>query len=113
VSTDIKAMIFSETGDTKMKSIKGFTMGLMLGLALALSSIAFAQNATQNDPNKKTESCCAMASCCCKGDSCPMKDGKDSSCCKGDKSAAKKDDCCGDSCNMKMKNMKGMKDKSK
>jgi len=94
-----------------MKSIKGFTMGLMLGLALALSSIAFAQNATQNDPNKKTESCCAMASCCCKGDSCPMKDGKDGSCCKGDKSAAKKDGgccCCGDSCNMK-----GMKDKQK
>jgi hypothetical protein len=89
-----------------MKSIKGFTMGLMLGLALALSSIAFAQEAGQADPNKKTESCCAMPSCCCKGDSCSMKDG---SCCKGDKSAAKKDGgCCGDSCKMK-----GMKDKPK
>jgi hypothetical protein len=89
-----------------MKSTKGLAISLMLGLALALSSVALAQNAGQNDASKKTESCCAMASCCCKGDSCSSKDG---SCCKSDKSAAKKDSCCdGDSCRMK-----GIKDKPK
>lgn len=89
-----------------MKSTKGLVISLMLGLALALSSVALAQNAGPNDGNKKTGSCCAMASRCCPGDSCSMKDG---SCCKSDKSAAKKDSCCdGDSCKMK-----GMKDKPK
>ena len=85
-----------------MTSIKKFATALTLGLALALSSAAFAQKTTPNTGDKK-ESCCAMPSCCCKDDSCPMKDGKDVSCCKGDKSAAGKDGgCCnGDSCNMK------------
>ena len=83
-----------------MKSIKGFTLGLFLGLSLAFSASSIAQNTTQGDANKK-ESCCAMASCCCKGDSCSMKDHKDGSCCKGDQSAGKKEACCGDSCDMK------------
>ena len=94
-----------------MTSIKKFTTALTLGLVLALSAAAFAQKATPGDGAKK-ESCCAMTSACCKGDSCAMNDGKEGterSCCKGDKSAAKKDGgCCGDSCNMK-----GMKHETK
>lgn len=79
-----------------MKNFKGFALGLVLGLGLAFSGIAFAQNATGTDQKKEGESCCAMMDCC-KGDSCDMKDQKDHSakhegCC-----------CCGDSCDMKMK----------
>jgi hypothetical protein len=86
-----------------MKSIKKFSTVLMLGLALALSTAAFSQNTGQSNNDKKG-SCCAMASCCGKGDSCSLKEG---TCCKGDKSADKKDGCCchSDSCDMK-----GMKD---
>ena len=57
-----------------MKNFKRLTAGLALGISLALSGIAFAQNAPQSDQKKEGESCCAMASCCCKGDSCSMKD---------------------------------------
>jgi len=76
-----------------MKSFKGFAMGLVLGIGLAVSGLAFAQNTT--DQKKEGESCCAMSSCCCK-DGCSMKDHKEhaashSGCC-----------CCGDSCDMKM-----------
>ena len=71
----------------------------MLGLGLALSSLGFAQTATSSEQKKEMESCCAMASGCCKGDSCDMKkhDAKDHS--------AKGGCCCcgGDSCDMKMK----------
>ena len=90
-----------------MKNFKGFALGLVLGIGLAVSSIGFAQNATQTvDQNKEAESCCAMASCCCKGDSCSMKDHA-----KKDHSMAdsSKHGCCccsGDSCNMQMKDMK-------
>ena len=80
-----------------MKNFKGFAMGLVLGLGLAVSGIAFAQNTT--DQKKEGESC-AMASCCCKGDSCSMKDHKD---------AAQHAGCCccgGDSCDMKAHDMK-------
>jgi hypothetical protein len=95
-----------------MTSIKKFTTSVTLGLVLALSAVAFAQNTSPGSGDKK-ESCCAMTSCCCRGDSCPMKEGKDAkdgvehSCSKGDKAADKKDGCCGDSCDMK--GMKGMK----
>jgi hypothetical protein len=90
-----------------MKNFKGFALGLVVGLALAISSIGFAQSATQNDQKQQAESCCAMTSCCCKGDSCSMKEhankeehmkthaAKDGGCC-----------CCGDSCDMKMHEMK-------
>lgn len=92
-----------------MTSIKKFTTTLMLGLALALTSAAFAQKAP-SDPNK-TESCCAMPSCCCKGDSCPMKEHKD----QAKKHSAKDGGCCcgGDSCDMKMKDMKEKEEKPK
>ena len=85
-----------------MKNLRGFALGLVLGVGIAFSGLAFAQNTT--DQTKKTESCCAMESCCCKGDSCPMK--KDGS----KNSSEKHEGCCGgDSCDMKMKDMK-MKD---
>lgn len=88
-----------------MKNLKGFAMGLVLGLGLALSSVGLAQNATQND-QKKAESCCAIASCCCKGDSCSMKEhaNKDHM-----KTHSAEEGCCccgGDSCDMKMHDMK-------
>jgi len=89
-----------------MKNFRGFALGLVLGLSIALAGIGFAQNSAQTDANKKMESCCCMAACC-GGDSCPMK--KD-----GAKNQSDKPECCccgGDSCNMKdMKNMKNMKD---
>jgi hypothetical protein len=104
----------------KMTSIKRLATALTLGLVLALSAVAFGQNGSAGNGDKK-ESCCAMTSCCCKGDSCSMKEGKEGkdgkagaehSCCKGDKSAAKKDGrCCGDSCDMK--DMKDMKPETK
>jgi hypothetical protein len=101
-----------------MTSIRKIMTAFFLGLVLALSTAAFAQNAMQGSNDKK-ESCCVMPDCCCNGDSCPMKNGKEGknskegkSCCsRGDKSADKKDDCCGDSCDMK--DMKSMKDKQK
>jgi hypothetical protein len=81
-----------------MKNVRGFSLGLVLGIGLAVSSMAFAQNATQGN-DKKSESCCAMASCC-KGDSCSMKDHKDH--------ATKHEGCCccgSDSCDLKAHDM--------
>jgi hypothetical protein len=79
-----------------MKNFKGFALGLVLGIGLAVSGIAFAQNTTTDQKNG--ESCCAAMPDCCKGDSCNMKDHKDGS--------SKHEGCCccgGDSCDMKMK----------
>ena len=81
--------------ENTMKNFKGFTMGLVLGIGLALSSVGFAQNATQTVDQTKE-----AASCCCKSDSCDMKMNHDA------KHHAAKDGCCccsGDSCDMKMK----------
>ena len=83
-----------------MKSFKGFALGLVLGLGLAISGIGFAQNTTQPDQKKEGESCCAMMAGCCKGDACDMKMKHDA------KTPAAKEGCCccgGDSCDMKMK----------
>lgn len=80
-----------------MKNIRGFALGVALGLAAALSTVGLAQNSTPKDQKPQTESCCAMESCCCcKGDSCSTKhDAKNHSSHEG---------CCsGDSCNLKMK----------
>lgn len=82
-----------------MKNLKGFALGLTVGLALALSSIAFAQTTTPIADQKTTvegASCCA-SSCCCKGDSCSMKKGETSK----DATASAHSGCCccdGDSC---------------
>ena len=100
--TDIEALISNRR--KKMKNIRGFALGLALGLVTAISTVGLAQETKPADQNKKTESCCAMESCC-KGDSCSMKDHakKDHS-----KEHSKHDGCCcnGDSCNMKMKDKK-------
>jgi hypothetical protein len=83
-----------------MKSFKGFALGLVLGLSLAVSGLAFAQNTTQTDQKKEGESCCATMKGCCGGDSCDMKTKHDA------KDPAAHEGCCccsGDSCDMKMK----------
>jgi len=85
-----------------MKNIKGFTLGLVLGLSIAVAGIAYAQTNTQSDPNKKAE-CCCVAMSCCSGESCAMmkKDGA-----KNHAASADKDSCCGccgDSCQMMKK----------
>lgn len=83
-----------------MKNFKGFALGLVMGLALAISSIGFAQTTTQTDTPKTKESCCAMSSCC--GGSCAMK--HDANQTAKDQSAHKGCCCCGgDSCETKMK----------
>lgn len=83
-----------------MKNLKGFALGLSLGLGLAISGLAFAQNTTATD-QKDAPSCCAkMKDSCCGGDSCDMKMKHDT------KNSMAHDGCCccgGDSCDMKMK----------
>lgn len=83
-----------------MKNIKGFTLGLVLGLSIAVAGIAYAQTNTQSDPNKKSECCCMAKESGGSGDSCAMmKDG-------AMKEGAKKSEghgcccCAGDSCEM-------------
>ena len=89
-----------------MKNFKGFALGLVLGLGLAFSGIAFAQNTSQTDQKKEMQSCCAMKhdakdhaaeGCCCCSDSCDMNMKHDA------KDATKDGYCCSDSCDMKMK----------
>ena len=82
-----------------MKNFKGFALGLVLGLGLAFSGLAFAQNTSQTDQKKATESCCATMPDCCKGESCDMKTKQDAK----DHAAEGCCCCCGDSCDMKMK----------
>lgn len=84
-----------------MNSIRGFALGLTLGLAAAIATVGVAQNAKPAGQDPKAESCCAMTSGCCSGDSCQMKDHA--------KSHSEKGGCCccgGDSCDMKMKDKK-------
>jgi hypothetical protein len=99
-----------------MKNIKKLTGGLVLSLGLLLSGVALAQNPPQTDQKKDGESCSAMASCCCKGDSCSMKEhaNKDHAKEHADKDKTHKEHsdkhgccCCGgDSCKMEMKDKK-------
>ena len=74
----------------------------VLGLTMAVASVAFAQNTTQSSTARKVDSSC----CSCCGDSCDMKT-KDK---KNHVTASDKDgccSCCGDSCDMKsMRDMK-------
>lgn len=89
-----------------MKNAKSFALGLMLAAVLAFSGASFAQDATRQTENKKSESCCAMESCCCKGGSCSMKHGEKHAQKEESKEHSHKDGCCccsGDSCQMKTK----------
>ncbi len=83
-----------------MKNFKGFALGLMLGLSLTVSGLAFAQNTTQPDQKKEAESCCATMKSCSGGNSCDLKMKHDA------KANMAHDGCCcdgADSCDMKMK----------
>ena len=92
-----------------MKSIRGFALGLVAGIALAIGTVGVAQTTKPADKSQKAESCCAM-SCCCQGDSCAMHSGQqhaqgqinhEGGCC-----------CCGgDSCDMQMKTKEEAKQK--
>jgi len=90
-----------------MKNVKSFALGFVLALGLAVAGAGFAQSTTPGDQNKKHESCCAMESCCCNGESCSMKHGdKQHAQKEAGKEDSHKDGCCccsGDSCQMKMK----------
>lgn len=57
-----------------MKSIKGFALGLALGIAVAVGTVGFAQTTSPTDQKQNAESCCAR-SCCCHGESCAMHTG--------------------------------------
>ena len=98
-----------------MKNFKGFALGLVLGLGLAISGIGFAQNTT-TDRKKEGESCCAKMADCGKGDSCDMKVKHDAMKMNADaKDSAAKEGCCccgSDSCDMKMKHDMTEKPKS-
>ena len=94
-------------------------LAMLLGLLLFAFAVAIAQTPAQGDQKSKTESCCAMESCCCNSGSCPMKaEGSENAeakegCCSGDSCKMKAKDgakshadhkgcaCCGDSCDMK------------
>lgn len=92
-----------------MKSIRGFALGLVAGIALAISTVGIAQTAKPADKSQKAESCCTM-SCCCQGDSCAMHTAQQHAQMKDDnaqmKAHANEGGCCccgGDSCDMQMK----------
>ena len=86
-----------------MKLHKSTLLIVLLGLLLTVFAVGFAQSPNQTDQKAAEGASCPMDSCCCKGDSCPMKS-------EGTKNAHAKDACCccsGDSCDVKSKeNMK-------
>ena len=112
-----------------MKPHKSPLLIVLFGLLLTVCAVALAQtssqSANQGAEKKQGEASCCTDSCCCKGDSCPMKtegarttnatDVKDGCCCcAGDSCEMKMSDsmknhadhagcCCGDSCDMKAK----------
>jgi len=112
-----------------MKPHKSTLLIGLFGLLLTVCAVALAQtssqSANQGAEKKQGEASCCTDSCCCKGDSCPMKtegarttnatDVKDGCCCcAGDSCEMKMSDsmknhadhsgcCCGDSCDMKAK----------
>ena len=92
-----------------MKSIKGFALGLALGVAVAIGTVGLAQTTKPAEQKQSAESCCAA---CCKHDgSGAMKAGemKHEAGMKhaaGMVKAHEEGGCCccsGDSCDMQMK----------
>jgi hypothetical protein len=91
-----------------MKSIRGFALGLALGIAAAIATVGLAQTTKPADQGQKAESCCAMTSCCCHGDSAKHSGAKEHSPALVKHSSEGSCCCCGgDSCEMQTK----MKDK--
>lgn len=89
-----------------MKSIRGFALGLALGLAAAIATVGLAQSSKPADQGQKAESCCAITSCCCQGDSCAMHSGEKEHVKAQVKKHSGEGGCCccgGDSCDMQMK----------
>src|SRR5829696_8665121 len=109
-----------------MRSHKSSILIALMALSLStFVAVMGQQGAAQTDQKKQAEACCAMESCCCKGDSCPMKkegtanaDAKDACCCSSGgcdmkaeagadmanaANADAKHACCGDSCEMMAK----------
>jgi hypothetical protein len=98
-----------------MKSIKGFALGLAVGIAVAVGTVGLAQTTKPADQTGKTESCCT--SCCCQGDSCAMHGQMDHAKAMKQADAMKHSDgqmkahspeggcccCSGDSCQMQLK----------
>jgi hypothetical protein len=98
----INAPTISVMKGKQMKPHKSTVLIVLLGLFLAAFAVGLAQTSSQKKHAKHTEESCSMDSCCCKGDSCPIKEGTTNA-------AAKQDGCCcceGDSCEMKGESMK-------
>lgn len=87
-----------------IKSIRGFVLGLALGIAAAIATVGLAQTTKPTDQGQKAESCCAMTSCCCHGDSAKHAGAKEHSQAQMKHSGEAGCCCCGaDSCEMPMK----------
>ena len=109
-----------------MRSHKSTILIALMALLLsAFVAVMGQQSQPQTDQKKQAEACCEMESCCCKGDSCPLKkegatnaDAKDACCCSSGgcdmkavggadvanaATAGAKHACCGDSCDMMAK----------
>ncbi len=88
-----------------MRSHKSTILIALMALLLsAFVAVMGQQGASQTDQKKQAEACCAMESCCCKGDSCPLNK-------EGAANAEVKDACCGDSCDMTAKHDPAKHDK--
>jgi hypothetical protein len=87
-----------------IKSIRGFALGLALGIAAAIATVGLAQSTKPVDQAQKAESCSAMSSCCCHGDSAKHSGAKEHSQVQMKHSSEGGCCCCGgDSCSMEMK----------
>lgn len=86
-----------------IKSIRGFALGLALGIAAAIATVGLAQTTKPADQGQKAESC-AMTSCCCRSDSAKHSGAKEHSQAQMKHSSEGGCCCCGgDSCEMQMK----------
>jgi hypothetical protein len=106
-----------------MKSIRGFALGLTLGVAIAIATVGFAQTTQTTNPANQKAQGGAMISCCCQGGSCAMHQGEGHSEAQMKAHAKMQSDkmkqnsaeggccCCGgDSCDMQMKMKKENKE---